>query len=106
MSHRQRLDNRRLCENFAFQCAGMDFVASVGRFPNGNLAELFISNHKCGSDADTAAKDSAVVCSVALQYGVPVETIRKALMRDSQGKANGPLGKVLDLLAAQNRGQR
>ena len=106
MSHRQRLDNRRLCENFAFQCAGMDFVASVGRFPNGNLAELFISNHKCGSDADTAAKDSAVVCSIALQFGVPVETVRRALMRDSRGQPNGPLGVALDLLMADDEATR
>jgi excisionase family DNA binding protein len=50
-------------------------------------------------DADTAARDSAVVCSIALQYGVPLETIRKALMRDSQGRPNGPLGAALDLIA-------
>jgi hypothetical protein len=79
----------------------MAYVASICRFSNGTLAEIFLSNHKCGSGADTAAKDSAVVCSIALQHGVPLETIRRALLRDSQGRANGPLGAALDMLAAE-----
>jgi hypothetical protein len=96
---RQRLPDRRLCESFAFQCAGMNYIASISRFPNGDLAEIFISNHKSGSDADSAAKDSAVVCSIALQFGVPVETIRRALLRDPRGVASSPLGVALDILA-------
>jgi hypothetical protein len=39
------------------------------------------------------------VCSIALQFGADIETIRKALCRDSLGKANGPLGVALDLIA-------
>jgi hypothetical protein len=45
------------------------------------------------------AQDAAVVCSLALQHGVPVETIRKALMRDAKGSASGPLAVALDRLA-------
>ena len=41
--------------------------------PNRSLAEIFISNAKAGSHSDSAAKDFAVVCSIALQYGVPLE---------------------------------
>lgn len=44
------------------------------------------------------AQDAAVVCSLALQYGVPLDVIRKALMRDSQGRPSGPLGAALDLI--------
>jgi hypothetical protein len=99
MSTRQRLSNRRACETFAFECGGMHYVASVSRFAGGRLAEIFITNHKVGSDADAAAKDSAVVCSIALQHGTPVEVIRKALLRDARGVAASPLGVALDLLA-------
>jgi hypothetical protein len=53
---------------------------------------------------NAAAKDSVVVCSIALQVGVPVEVIRKALLRDSQGRPSGPLGAALDLLAEEERG--
>ena len=35
----------------------------------------------------------------ALQCGADIETIRKALCRDSHGRASGPLGAALDRLA-------
>jgi hypothetical protein len=72
---RERLSNRRGSESFAFQCGGMNYVASISRFPDGRLAEIFLTNHKVGSDADAAARDSAVVCSIALQHGTPIEVM-------------------------------
>jgi ribonucleoside-diphosphate reductase alpha chain len=99
MTARQRLPNRRGSETFALESAGLSFVATVARFDDGRVAEVFLSNHKAGSQADTNAKDSAVVCSLALQYGAPLDVIRKALMRDPQGRASSPLGVALDLIA-------
>ena len=96
---RQRLDNRRACETFAFECSGLAYVASIGRHPDGRLAEIFISNAKVGSHSDAAARDSAIVCSLALQFGADVETIRRALCRDSRGRASGPLGAALDRIS-------
>lgn len=101
MTTRERLSNRRASETVEITAGGLNYRATVSRFGDGRVAEIFISNHKVGSQADTAAKDSAVVCSIALQYGVPLEVIRKALMRDGQGRPNGPLGVVLDLLAGE-----
>jgi hypothetical protein len=46
-----------------------------------------------------AARDAAIACPIALQFGADVETIRKALCRDSPGNASGPLGMALDLVA-------
>jgi hypothetical protein len=63
------------------------------------IAEIFLGNHKTNSSADTNARDIAIVASLALQYGADIETIRKALCRDSHGRASGPLGTALDLLA-------
>lgn len=96
---RERLPNRRPSESFAFECGGMSYVATLSRFADGRLAELFLANHKNGSDVDAAARDSAVVCSIALQHGTPVEVIRRALLRDSRGLASSPLGTALDLIA-------
>jgi hypothetical protein len=104
MTARARLPNRRPCETFAFECNGLAYVASIGRFETGELAEIFISNAKAGSHSDSAAKDSAVVCSIGLQFGVPLETIRKALLRDAQGRASSPLGCALDRIAERERG--
>jgi hypothetical protein len=95
---RYRLPNRRPTEHFSFQCNGLNYMASVGRFPDGRLAEIFISSAKSGSHSDSAAKDSAVVCSIALQFGVPVDVIRHALLRDTRGVASSPLGAALDLI--------
>jgi hypothetical protein len=95
---RQRLPDRRASETFALECAGLRYTATVSRFTDGRLAEIFLTNHKAGSAADTAARDAPITCSIALQYGADIETIRKALSRDSRGNANGPLGVALDTL--------
>lgn len=101
-AERDRLPDRRLCESFSFTCGRMNYVASISKFADGRLAEIFITNHKVGSDADAAAKDSAVVASIALQFGVPVDVIRKALLRDARGVASSPLGVALDILADED----
>jgi hypothetical protein len=99
MTARTRLPNRRPCETFALECNGLTYLATTSRFADGRFAEIFISNAKCGSHSDSAAKDAAVVCSIALQHGVPVDVIRHALLRDAQGRASSPLGCALDLIA-------
>jgi hypothetical protein len=92
---RQRLQNCRPCETFSFECNGQAYSATIGRFGDGPLAEIFLGDAKAGSHSDSAAKDSAVVASLALLHGVTLETIRKALLRDSQGRA-----AALDCVAA------
>jgi len=105
MTDRRRLQNRRVSQNFNFECAGMAYTATVSRFSDGTIAEIFLSNHKTGSHADTAARDSAVVASIALQFGADLETLRKALLRDPRGVASGPLGVALDAIAQMDGGR-
>jgi hypothetical protein len=99
MSERTRLANRRHSINFGFECNGLRYTATVSFFQDDRLAEIFLGNRKSGSHSDSAAKDSAVVCSLALQHGVPLETIRKALLRDARGVASSPLGAALDIIS-------
>jgi hypothetical protein len=99
MSERQRLPNRRGSQSFSFELDGLHFTATVSRFPDGRIGELFLNNHKHGNQADTNARDSAIVLSFALQFGADAESIRSALCRDSAGRALGPLGKALDIIA-------
>jgi hypothetical protein len=99
MTNRERLPNRRASETFALECAGLSYVTTISRFSDGRVAEVFLSNHKVGSAADTAARDAAIACSIALQHGADLEVIRRALCRDAHGAANGPLGAALDLIA-------
>ena len=100
MTARARLPNCRASVTFTFWCNSLLYTATVSYFANGDLAEIFLQNAKAGSHSDAAAKDSAVVCSIALQYGVPVDVIRKALLRDFRGVASSPLGCALDMLTA------
>ena len=100
MSERQRLPNRRASTTFLFDCGPHRYTATISYFPGTDqLAEIFLGNGRAGSDIDAAAKDSAVVCSIALQHHVPVDVIRRALLRDTQGRASSPLGTALDLIA-------
>jgi ribonucleoside-diphosphate reductase alpha chain len=102
MSARRRLGNRRASQTFNFECNALRYTATVS-FADSSLAEIFLNNTRAGSHSDSAAKDSAIVCSIALQYGVPLDVIRKALLRDSHGIASSPLGCALDRLAAEER---
>jgi len=98
---RERLPDRRPCESFCFECNGLHYTATISRYADGRLAEIFLGNAKAGSHSDAAAKDSAVVASIAFQHGVPLETIRKALLRDARGNPSSPLGMALDIVAGR-----
>src|SRR5262245_494447 len=100
MSERRRLPQRRPSTNFDIESQGLRFTVT-STIINGELREIFITNHHAGSGAGIMASDAAVVTSIALQFGVPVEIIRKALMRDAQGRASGPLGVALDTIVAE-----
>ena len=99
--NRERLPNRRASESFAIECERIGYAVTISRFRDGRLAEIFLSSAKAGSASDAAAKDAAVVCSIALQHGVPAAAIRHALLRNVQGAASSPLGVALDQIADQ-----
>lgn len=101
---RKRLPSRRGSVTFTFELGGLRYTATASRFSDGTLGEIFITSTKTGSTATAMAADAAVVCSIALQYGAPLDVIRKALMRDARGNASGPLGLALDLLSADEGG--
>jgi hypothetical protein len=99
MSARQRLPNRRASESFTFELNGLRFSATVSRFADGRLGELFLNNHKFGNQSDTNARDAAILLSFALQHGADLDAIRKSLCRDSDGHPLGPVAQALDILA-------
>jgi hypothetical protein len=88
---------------FRFKCLNIPFSATLSRFSDGAVAEIFLTNGKIDSHADVMARDAAVAASLALQRGTPLETLWRALLRNPHGVANGPLGAALDLVAG-NRG--
>jgi hypothetical protein len=101
---RERLRNRRLSETFTLELHGLRYVASYSRFDDGRVAEVFLQSDKPASQSDANARDSAIAASLALQYGCPLDVLRRALLRDAQGHASTPLGVVLDAIAkSENR---
>jgi len=98
---RERLSNRRPPLTFDLEVGGLRYTATVGRFPDGRIGELFLQNHKSDSSADTNARDAAMAFSFAVQHGADPDAIRRALSRDSRGNASGPLGIALDIIAAE-----
>jgi hypothetical protein len=98
MTERQRLPNRRRSESFGFECNGLRYTATVSWFDDGHLGELFLG-HRVDSHADACAKDAAILASIALQFGAPLDILCRALLRDSQGRASTPICVALDLLA-------
>ena len=100
MTPRRRLPNRHAAQTFELEVGGLHYTATASRFPDGSIGELFLTNSKTNSAADTSARDAAITFSIAVQHGADPEVIRRALCRDSHGRPNGPLGAALDLLAA------
>jgi hypothetical protein len=98
MPARRRLAERRRSESFTFEAGGLRYHATVSWFDTGEIGEIFLSNTKPSSQSDVNARDAAVAASLAFQYGCPLEVLRRALLRDSQGKASSPLGAALDLI--------
>ena len=99
MIARERLPNRRQCESFEFRHNGFAFTLCAGFYPDGRVAEIFLSSHKHGSPIEAIARDAAVTVSIALQFGAPIGTIRAALTKDHDGGPATLLGAALDKLA-------
>jgi hypothetical protein len=103
---RERLEDRRYSENFGFTCGGLSYTCSFSRYSDGRLAELFLSNSKSNSASDTNARDSAIAFSIGVQCGADPEQIRRALSRDSFGRATGPLGAALDRIFESDKQEK
>jgi hypothetical protein len=94
---RQQLPNCRQAETFEFEHEGVRYRASVGRFSDGSISEIFLNAGKIGSAADTVGHDAAVVFSIARQHGVSTAVLLGALAKLPDGSPAGPLGRALAL---------
>lgn len=103
---RSRLPDRRACETFEFVHLGKMHTASVGRYADGRLSEIFVDTDKRDAQPDAVAvRDAAVAASLAFQHGVTAAELSAALERDSAtGSPLGPIGKAVALAeGAQQR---
>jgi hypothetical protein len=101
MTTRQVLPNRRYGETFELTHGDKNtvFKITVGYFPeSASPAEVFIAGAKAGSEVEAVARDGAVLISLALQHGVPVDILAGAITRESNGAPSTIVGAVLDKL--------
>ena len=99
MSERERLPNRRWSETFGIRMWGNMFHVTIGYQPDGRPGEVFIAGSKSGVQLDSVCRDGAVLLSLAMQYGVPLDVIRDALTKDGDGSPSTIVGAIVERLA-------
>lgn len=99
MTTRTVLPNRRLADTMPFNWANGEHSMTVGYFGGQEPAEIFINlNKQSGSELEAIARDGAILLSIALQHGCPLETIEKAITRTVQGEPRTVIGAAVDTL--------
>ena len=76
---RERLPDRRGSEVFQFEHSGVGYTATISRFADGRLAEIFIDHSRPNSQLAEHANDCAVLVSLLLQHGVTAAAIKHSV---------------------------
>jgi ribonucleoside-diphosphate reductase alpha chain len=71
---RERLPKRRHSQTTSFTVGGAEGYLTAGTYDDGRLGEIFLKFGKQGSTLAGVMDAFSIVTSVALQYGVPLET--------------------------------
>ena len=97
---RRRLPDRRRAETFMLKWGNQntEFAITIGYYPDHTPGEVFISGAKVGSDLDAEIRGNAVLISLGLQHGVPLDVMQSAMPREQNGSPSTIAGKVLELL--------
>ena len=99
--NREDLPMRRAAETFDIEFSGVKVTVSFGYYDDGRPGEVFVASTKTGTAVDTMARDSAVLVSLALQYGVTPQVLERALMADAHGRPEGFAGKIAHILTGE-----
>jgi ribonucleoside-diphosphate reductase alpha chain len=71
---RKRLPRRRPSQTVSFSVAGAEGYMTAGSYPDDGLGEVFLKLGKQGSTLAGVMDAFSIAISIALQYGVPLET--------------------------------
>ncbi len=71
---RKRLPKKRPSETVSFAVAGAEGYLTAGSYPDDGLGEIFVKMSKQGSTLAGVMDAFSMAISIALQYGVPLET--------------------------------
>lgn len=101
---REPLDDRRPNSTTMLEFGGEKYIITMGYYPDGRVGEIFIDRVKdkvasrIGVTLDGVCRDSAVLMSMALQFGTSVQTIGHAVTRDDEGTPVTIIGAICDLI--------
>ena len=97
---RNVLPQRRHAETFSVRFWDQDWIVTIGFYgDHTSPGEVFVSSRKSGSEVESTARDGAILLSLAIQHGVPIETITSALTRNADGAPSTLIGVVAELIA-------
>jgi ribonucleoside-diphosphate reductase alpha chain len=71
---RRRLPKKRPSETVSFAVGGAEGYVTTGQYPDDGLGEIFVKMSKQGSTLAGVMDAFSMAISIALQYGVPLET--------------------------------
>jgi ribonucleoside-diphosphate reductase alpha chain len=75
--HRRRLPDTRQSVTHKFSVGGHEGYITVGLYPDGAPGEVFAKIAKQGSTMSGLVDTAAILISIALQYGVPVNALAR-----------------------------
>lgn len=103
---RELLPARRRSETFELKHGGKNtvFAVTIGFYDDHKPGEVFISGAKAGSELDAVARDGAVLISLGLQYGIPLESMQKTITRNEDGTPSTIVGAVIDIMVEKQNG--
>lgn len=111
MTDRRRPADRRHHETIAVEMLNQRFKIGIGRHTEisdadqalvitlGAFTEVFVNAQKPNSALDVICSDGAILMSLLIQYGCPIETIQHAMKKDPGGSPASPLGYAANLLS-------
>jgi len=98
---RQLLPNRREARTFGLNWYGTDFTVSIGLFADGMPAECFVTGAKSGVEVQSLSRDGAILLSLALQYGAPLDVIAHSITRNPDGSPQSFIGALVESIKAE-----
>jgi len=96
---RMRLPTHRESETFKYEFATFKWYATISRFPNGQIGEIFLATAKTGEMLRIQSTDSAILASLAMQYGCPLNVMLDAMSRNERGEVVSPIAMALETVS-------
>jgi hypothetical protein len=89
---------------FDLRHESLDYQVSVGHVVDNERLkpiEVFINGPKVGSMVEAIAHDAAVLLSISMQCGVPLDLVQRAVTRSSNEHPSSIIGMIVDVLCGE-----